>query len=139
MQTENEQKDNKIRFTLWLSEDASKLADELWRESNCGSKSEFIEKAIEFYGGYISSEKNPNYLPKIVVSTLKSIVKSSEDRQNRNLYKIAVELGILSNLFASMKSIRDADLEKIRGNCEKKVRKLNGTISIEDAVEWQNL
>ena len=39
-------------------------------EDNCASQSEFIEKAVQFYAGYLSAEENKNYLPNVVTSTL---------------------------------------------------------------------
>ena len=46
--------------------------------------SEFIEKTLLLYGGYVSSEHNQNYLPNIVISTMKAIMRDSENRHNRN-------------------------------------------------------
>ena len=57
---------NKIKFPLWLLPATMESVDELYAEDNCKSKSEFIEKAIKFYLGYLSANENVNYLsPKI--------------------------------------------------------------------------
>lgn len=96
------------------------------KDDNCRSQSEFIEKAIEFYCGYVSSEKNKNYLSNIVVSTLKSIVRESDNRTGRLLFKIAVELAMTMNVLASMEEIDEIDLARLRGNCVEEVKRING-------------
>lgn len=110
---------------------------EIYREDNCESKSEFIEKAVNFYIGYLTSEDKKSYLPNVVTSTLKSIVAESDNRQNRMLFKLAVEIAIMQNLVASSQDIDRLALERLRGECVKEVKRLNGNFSFEDAVYWQ--
>ena len=65
----------------------------------------------------MSTEQNPNYLPGIVISTLKAIIQSSDDRQNRMLFKIAVELSMMMNVLATMnENISREDLDSLRGH-----------------------
>ena len=110
---------------------------EIYREDNCESKSEFIEKAVNFYIGYLTSGDKKSYLPSVVTSTLKSIVAESDNRQNRMLFKLAVEIAIMQNLVASSQDIDRLSLERLRGECVKEVKRLNGNFSFEDAVYWQ--
>ena len=42
---------NKEKFALWLTPEAKRLIEKKYQEDNCGSKSEFIEKAVRFYCG----------------------------------------------------------------------------------------
>lgn len=121
-----------------LSPEALANADMLQKRANCQTRSEFIDKAIQFYSGYLTTQTNEDYIPNIMLSTLKAIVNESDNRQNRNLFKIAVELGMLSNLIATLKGVTDINMERLRGKCTAEVKKLNGTLRIEDAVEWQN-
>ncbi|GAB6155500.1 hypothetical protein JCM17380_42510 [Desulfosporosinus burensis] len=37
-------------------------------QDNCKSQSEFIEKAIIFYSGYVSSKDNTKFLPIVITS-----------------------------------------------------------------------
>ena len=83
-----QKKEIKRRFQLWIRPSTLELADTLYEKDNCDSRSEFIEKAILFYAGYLSAEDNKTYLPNIVTSTLKSIVAESDHRQNRMLFKL---------------------------------------------------
>ena len=117
--------------------DTLKKIGEIYREDNCESKSEFIEKAVNFYIGYLTSGDKKSYLPSVVTSTLKSIVAESDNRQNRMLFKLAVEIAIMQNLVASSQDIDRLALERLRGECVKEVKRLNGNFSFEDAVYWQ--
>ena len=128
---------NKKKFALWMYPDTLEKIGEIYREDNCESKSEFIEKAVNFYIGYLTSEDKKSYLPSVVTSTLKSIVAESDNRQNRMLFKLAVEIAIMQNLVASSQDIDRLALERLRGACVKEVKRLNGNFSFEDAVYWQ--
>lgn len=129
--------ENKKKFPLWAYPDTLEKVEGLYREDNCRSQSEFIEKAINFYVGYLTSEDKKGYLPSVVTSTLKSIVAESDNRQNRMLFKLAVEIAILQNLIAAAQEIDPLSLERLRGECVKEVKRLNGGFSFEDALDWQ--
>lgn len=130
-------KEPKRKFALWIKESSLDLVKKLYREDNCSSQSEFIEKAILFYAGYLSTEDNKSYLPNVVTSTLKGIVAESDNRQNRMMFKLAVEMAVMMNVVASMQDIDKISLERLRGECVKEVKRLNGSFSFEDALEWQ--
>lgn len=61
----------------------------------------------------------------------------SDNRQSRLLFKLAVEIAILQNLFAATNDIDPLSLERLRGECVKEVKRLNGSFSFEDALDWQ--
>lgn len=129
--------ENKKKFALWMYPATYEKLEAIYREDNCESRSEFIEKAVNFYIGYLTSEDKTSYLPSVVTSTLKSIVAESDNRQNRMLFKLAVEIAIMQNLVASSQEVDPLSLERLRGECVKEVGRMNGTFSFEDAVNWQ--
>ena len=59
----------KIKFPLWLMPDTKATVECLYRQDGCNSQSEFIEKAILFYCGYLQSEYAGDFLPKILGET----------------------------------------------------------------------
>lgn len=128
----------KRKFALWIDDSTLELARKLYKEDNCGSQSEFIAKAIVFYAGYLSSERNQQYLPNIVISTLKSIVRESDNRMGRLLFKVAVELAMTMNVVASMQEIDKTELARLRGNCVEEVKRINGIFPYDTAADWQN-
>lgn len=137
MSETNKRKEPKRKFALWVKESSLDLVRKLYKEDNCSSQSEFIEKAILFYAGYLSAEENKSYLPNVVTSTLKSIVAESDNRQNRMLFKLSVEMAMMMNVIAAIQDIDKISLERLRGECVKEVKRLNGSFSFDDAVDWQ--
>ena len=137
MAKEQEEQTGKKRFALWVKEGTLQKTEAWYKKTNCLTKSEFFEKAVDFYVGYLSSNDNKEYLPSIVISTLKSIVAESENKQSRMLFKLAVEMAIMMNLMASEQELDGIELERLRGECVKEVKRLNGSFSFEDALAWQ--
>lgn len=129
--------ENKKKFALWVYPETLEKVEEIYRSDDCESKSEFIEKAIQFYIGYLQSADKKGYLPSVVTSTLKSIVAESDNRQNRMLFKLAVEIAIMQNLMASLNEIDPLSMERLRGECVQEVKRLSGGFSFEDALTWQ--
>ena len=137
MNEKDNRKEVKRKFALWIKESTLDMVENIYKEDNCGSRSEFIEKAIIFYIGYLSSNDNSQYLPNILTSTLKSIVAESDNRMNRMIFKLAVELARTMNVVAATQNSDKELLNKLRGECVKEVERLNGSFSLNDAYNWQ--
>ena len=71
------------------------------------------------------------------LSNMRSIVYESDSRQNKLLFKLAVEMALMMNLLAYQFEIDDVSLSRLRGECVKEVKRLQGSFSMEDALEWQ--
>ncbi len=130
-------KNEKQRFTAWLYPETIDKVKEIYRTDDCRNKSEFIEKAIRFYVGYLTAEDKTNFLPNAFLSNMKSIVAESDNRTSRMMFKIAVELAMLQNIIANLNDIDEQSLTRLRGGCVDEVKRLGGNITFEDAVEWQ--
>ena len=128
---------DKQKFPLWAKPETLQSVKEIYQSDNCRSQSEFIEKAILFYIGYLTADRPKSYLPNMFLSTMKSIVRESNNRMGRLLFKRAVEISMLLNVAASMWDIDKSELARLRGNCIEEVKRINGTISFDDAVDWQ--
>lgn len=135
---EQEKTEKKSKFALYIYDSSLDVARQWYTRDDCKSISEFIEKAVLFYGGYVASKHNENYFPSIVIATMKSIMRDSENRYNRNLYRIAVEMSMLMNVMAATMNIPKDELEKLRRECEEEVKRINGTLSLDTAVKWQS-
>ena len=137
MAEKEKSKESKRKFALWVKESTLDLVKKHYKADNCSSQSEFIEKAILFYTGYLSAEDNRAYLPNVIVSTMKGIVAESENKQGRALFKLAVEMAIMMNLIAAKSDVDELMLERLRGACVAEVKRLNGNFTFEDALNWQ--
>lgn len=135
---EEKKKKNKNKFALYIENNVLDMARQWYQQDNCKSLSEYISKAIVFYSGYVANEKNPEYLPKVVISTLKSIVRESEFRQSRQAYRVAVELSLLLNILAATNKFSPEDVRALRETCEDEVKRINGTMCLDEAIRWQD-
>ena len=61
-----------------------------------------------------------------------------DNRQGRLLFKIAVELSMLANIIAGERKFPPHQIADLRAECINEVKRLNGTLTFEEAVEWQN-
>lgn len=75
---EEEKQEAKRRFQLWIKPSTLAIAEQFYRPDNCSSKSEYIEKAVLFYSGYLSSNQSQDYLGKIKSSDGKRIQRELE-------------------------------------------------------------
>ena len=106
--------------------------DMLYEADNCKSKTEFIEKAIRFYCGHLLNKDSvaAEYAAPQITAITEGIVKGTEQRLSRALFKVAVELGAVSHMLAAINDIDDETMVKLRAMCTDEVRKINGAGSL---------
>ncbi len=129
--------DLKRKFALWIRPSLLEEVDSLYQKDNCASRSEFMEKVLRFYMGYLSSQENQDYLAQVIPSTVKGIVDESSNRMGRLLFKMAVEQAVTSNILAAVCEVDQQKLERLRNQCIQQIRKTNGMISFEEALRWK--
>lgn len=132
------QHETKIRVPLWIYPSTDGEIENTYESDNCKSKSEFIEKAVRFYLGYLKEERNVNYLSPRITSAMTAIVNGCEQRMNRNMFKIAVELGKIAHTLAAANDVDEDTLQELHAMCVDEVRHINGAINFESAVKFQN-
>ena len=128
---------SKFKFALYLHPETYEQVNHWYRKTDCRSKTEFIEKAVQFYVSHLTAEDGGRYLPHAFLSTMKSIVSESTRRICNILFKLAVELAMLMNVIAAAHKIDRGTLDRLRGECVKEVKRTNGNFTLDDAVEWQ--
>ena len=129
--------ENKTRIPAWLRPSTIRHIDGWLETANCKSRSEFIEKALRFYMGYLGAKDASEYLPDELTATLHEIVTGSANRTNSLLFKCAVEQGIMAHTIAA--HFRDTleDRRALRGYVVDEVKRTNGQIKFEDAQDVQ--
>lgn len=131
------ERERKKRIPLWIYPSTEEQINKIFDSDNCKSPSEFIEKAVKFYIGFLNEEGNVNYLAPRITSSVDAVVHGSEKRINRNLFKIAVELGKLCHMVAAANEVDKDTLRELHLMCVNEVSHINGTIEFEKAVEFQ--
>ena len=129
-------KEKKKKFALWIYPSTMETIERYWESSECRSKSDFIEKAVLFYAGFLSAQTYQDYLPNVVVSCMKGTLGSFERRTSNILFKVAVELSMMNFLLASAHRVSRETMESLRNMCIREVRSYNGSLTLEDAVRF---
>ena len=105
--------------------------------ANCQSQNEFVEKALQFYCDYLTAGDCTTVLPPVYLSALKATIQSTEDRISRLMFKQSVEMDMMMNVLAYGMEISEDTLRDLRGHCVQNVKKTNGSITLDKAVEFQ--
>ena len=126
----------KEKMAVYFHPEKIMKSEQEYQEDNCASKTEFIEKAVKFYIGYLRQEE-VNYLSPMITETVKAQIKGTEQRLARLLFKVTVELGKLFHMTAALNDVDDEILKSLHAMCVTEVRKINGIIDYEDAVDYQ--
>ena len=127
----------KNKFALWLSPEAKNKVEEMYREDNCKSKSEFIEKAIWFYAGFLNATQAEVYLPRALSAVLTGTLNMFAQRIGRLMFKQAVECNMTNHMIAADTDIDLDTLDRLRGRSVREVRETNGEISLRDDLIFQ--
>lgn len=127
----------KKRTAVWLYPETIEKMDSLLEIDNCKSRSEFIDKALNFYMGYLVSGDTTGYLSKILISAMQGIMKETENRNASNLFRLSVEMSMMMNILAAGLEISDEELRSLRGRCVQQVKKTRGKVSMEEAIKFQ--
>jgi len=132
-----EENENKKKFPLWIYPETRKLVTDWYKKDNCQSQSEFIEKAIRFYCGYIAAENGVRFLPAAITSAMTGMVDSLENRMARLIFKLAVEMSMMMNILAANADVDENTLRRLRGKCVNDVKKSIGSVTFEDVAKFQ--
>ena len=124
----------KEKFALWITPECKQLVDDCYADDQCQSRSEYIEKAIVFYTGFLYAEKADRYLPKVLQQILSGTLDRFAERIGRQLFKLAVEQNVNNHILASDTDIDVRSYQKMRGLSMDEVKRTNGRIDFEDVL-----
>ena len=127
----------KKKVSLYLTDETYTEVKQSYRKGHCSSYNEFLERAIVYYLGYVNSEHMTDYLSPTIMSSVEAASDENTKRITRILFKLAVEIAVMNNLFAASLDIDEEKISSLRRECETVVRKLNGDFNMDDAIRWQ--
>ena len=134
--------DNKDRLTYRPEPETKQKIERWYREDNCRSKNEFIEKAVSRYADMLSAGESTT-LPRAVQSAIDNRLKPFEDRISSLLYKQAVEMDMMTSLVLQSLNVSEEVLRQERAKSIAAVKKTNGQLRMEQKLrelegeEWQ--
>lgn len=132
------EQEKKKKYAHWFHPATMKLAEEMYSHDNCKSRSEFVEKAVQFYAGYVTEKDGSRFLSKTLVSTLRGLLTDTENRMATLLFKLTVEVAMMMHVLSSMANIDDEVLYRLRGRCVEDAKRTNGAISFAKVMRYQH-
>lgn len=128
---------NKKRMVIWLRPDLLARMNGWLEADNCKNQSEFIEKAIRFYIGYLTSEDVSEFLSAALVATLRGILADNANRLRSLMFKWCVELNMMAHTVAAHFKADPIDRRELRAYAVDEVKRTNGQISFDNALDTQ--
>ena len=132
-----EEHDNKKRTAVWLTPGVIRRMDSWLEEDNCKTRSEFIEKALRFYMGCLATEDTSEYLSRALADTLRGTLAYNENRLRTLLFKLCVEVNMMSHTVAAHFRADPVNRRELRAYAVDEVLRTNGKISFDDALDLQ--
>ena len=129
--------ENKNRHTVWLTDETWNVVKEHYRKDNCSAQNEYIEKAIQFYSGYLDAEQADSYLPRVLAEMLEGKLSALGSRIGKLLFKLSVDDALMAHLTAASIDVDLDTLKKLKVRCIKNVQETNGEIDFEGAYKYQ--
>ena len=126
---------SKTHCSYMIEQEVVDKLEKHYKDDGSRSKSEFVERAINFYCGYVTAENYREFFPKVVLSTIQGTLDSFENRMASLLFKIAVELSVLNRVTAATVDVEELNLTRLRGRCVEDVKRINGCLSFDQAVK----
>ena len=90
--------ENRHRHTVWMDDAVWDQVESHYQKDNCSTKNEYIEKAIQFYSGYLDAERADEYLPRVLSDILDGKLGALGKRMGCLL---AVEQSLMENVLAA--------------------------------------
>ena len=133
MKNQNQKTSSGVALTQAQWERCDRLAN----ETGYRSRNAFIRDAIDFYCSWLEKEQTERFLTPALESVISAKIRDSEERISRNLFKIAVDLAILSKIVLDRDGGGyDADyLDEMRQDSIREVSETNGAIRMEERFE----
>ena len=122
---------DKVKFALYLPSEKKAELEQRYREDGCRSLTAFIEKAIDFYLGYLDANGTGAFLPKEIQSAIDGRLGMFEDRMSKLLYKLVVEMDMGMSAAIECVGIDSGYLRKLRSDSVKNVKATNGLLTFE--------
>lgn len=135
---------DKNRFPLRMKTETMQKIEQWYTASNCRSKNEFIEKAVNFYADYLALNSDNQLLPKAVLSSIEGRLGLLEKNLSAATFNHAVELDMLVAIIGHAYQFDRENLEKLRAQSVRNVKATNGRVSLEkcarayDVQDWDD-
>ena len=138
----SENKTTKNRLTFRPSDETRRRIEQWYRTDNCSSLNDFIEKAVNNYIDRLEINDDNRLLPTAISSAINGRLGMLEKNLSSLSFNHAVELDMIVSIVAEAFNFNREDLNQLRAQSVKNVKRTNGRISLEkraqqrDEMDW---
>lgn len=127
----------KVKLSVWVLPETKDKIAQFYKADNCTAPGPFVDKAVEFYAGFLTAQDASQYLPRVLDAVMDGHFKSMKNKLGRLLFKYAVEANISNHILAYDTDIDLEQLERLRNRSVREVQESNGEISFKDNLKFQ--
>ena len=122
-----------------MPEEQWEMCQKKSKELGYHNPSEFVRDAIDFYVEWTNRESSEKFLTPALESVVRGIVKDSEDRTARLLFKMVVDINLITRIICRDFDYSEADLRRLRQEAVRIVSDTNGMIHLGENTEaWHD-
>lgn len=129
----------RVKAGIAVTEKHLKLCDDNLDRANATSRNDYVEKAIEFYTGYLNAEQNPSFYEEMYSNRGEAAVQKVGNTLVKGQFRLAVEVAKLAHLVAAVNDIPESVLGNLAQKCVAECKELAGVWSAEEIVRFQNM
>lgn len=126
------------RITIRIPAGLEWKIEECMEIANAKSKNDFINSAINFYIGYLYTDKSIEFVSPILAKTIKNQINSTEKNISEMLFKLSVETLKQSHILAAAHKINQSVMQDLNKVCCEQVSENNGIIDLARVNMYQN-
>ena len=126
--------DGKSKHTIFLTDEVWAEIKSAYHADGCTKLSEFVEKSVRFYLGYLKVKDAGEYLPRVLAEVLEGKLSAFGNRVGKLLFKLVVNDGMLTHILAASSDIDLAVLDKLRVQCVNEAKQTHGAVDFKDAL-----
>ena len=125
---------NKERLALRMKSDTKRKIDQWYKAAGCGSRNQFVERAVNFYVDHLAVQDDSGTLPRAVLSSLNGRLGMFEDRLSSLMFKHSVELDMVMGILADAYEFTPEDIRRRRMESVRNVKNTNGRLPFKEKI-----
>ena len=124
----------KDKLAVYLTPEKKAELERRCHEDGSRSMTAFIERALDFYLGYLAARDAGIFLPAAIRSCINGRLGTMENRMASLLYKQAVELEMCERILSDSLELDEAYLRRKRAESIGSVKRTNGQLRFEQVA-----
>lgn len=126
----------KLRTSIYLTKGTYLKLDSLIKLAGANpSRNDVIEKAVDFYFAYTTSQISQDYLCGVFGAKMEGLVGNLASRISKSNFRNAVESDMTNRMLSTVFEIDRYKYDKLRAKAIHDVKRTNGSIDILEAVK----